>query len=165
MTLIFLIIAINCIVSLQAIRLQVYRSIMCIIIIYVSSHILNVTHLHRRWIFNISHATLIGFGAELAHKKNCIVKSFNSYRYQSLSFSSSSSFSFFSSSSSSSSSSSVTNVGLGIALFENSCTGGSYTILWVYIGFVIFLLALQGTLFIVFTIIALTNDDPKGTFH
>ena len=52
----------------------------------------------------------------------------------------------------------VTNVGIGIALFE----GRPYRILWVYIGFVVFLVTLQVVLFILFTIVALNTDDPKG---
>lgn len=54
---------------------------------------------------------------------------------------------------------SVVNVGIGIALFEaGGCSvlsAGDYTILWVYIGFVIFLLTLQVVLFIVFSVLAI----------
>ena len=54
----------------------------------------------------------------------------------------------------------VINVGLGIALFETGgCpsdrAGSNYSILWVYVAFVAFLLAFQVALFVVFTLVAL----------
>ena len=58
----------------------------------------------------------------------------------------------------------MVNVGLGIAVFENSCGVGArnYSILWIYIAFVGFLLATQVSLFIVFTVIAFREKDSTG---
>lgn len=58
----------------------------------------------------------------------------------------------------------VVNVGLGIAVFENSCGAGAqnYTILWIYIAFVVYLLATQVTLFVIFTIVAFREKDSTG---
>ena len=62
----------------------------------------------------------------------------------------------------------MATVGLGIALFESPCgttdapSASSYRILWVYVGFVAFLLMLQGILFALFTIVSLNTDDPTG---
>ena len=60
----------------------------------------------------------------------------------------------------------MANVGIGIALFEsggcNTFDADQYTILWVYIGFVAFLLLLQMILFVVFTIIAF-GAEPEST--
>ena len=59
----------------------------------------------------------------------------------------------------------VTNVGIGIALFESGgcieIAASEYTILWVYIAFVCFLLITQFVLFIVFTISAFTADPAS----
>lgn len=61
----------------------------------------------------------------------------------------------------------MVNVGLGIALLEaGGCPregfgASQYTILWVYIAFVVFLLILQISLFLVFTLVAL-NADPES---
>ena len=61
----------------------------------------------------------------------------------------------------------VINVGLGIALLENSCGVGTnnYTILWIYIAFVGFLLATQVSLFVIFTFIAFREKDSTGILY
>jgi hypothetical protein len=83
----------------------------------------------NRWIFNLSHGTLIGFAAEIL---------------------------------------ALVNVGLGIALFETggchgsrSIGGSNYTILWIYIAFVAFLLILQMGLFLIFTLIAFNSSSQS----
>ena len=57
------------------------------------------------------------------------------------------------------------NVGIGIALFESGgcieIAASEYTILWVYIAFVCFLLITQIVLFIIFTISAFTADPAS----
>ena len=56
----------------------------------------------------------------------------------------------------------VINVGLGIALFEsNGCGRARYTILWVYIVFVILLLIFQAIQFVVFTISTLRSPPES----
>ena len=108
-----------------------------------------VLSFYRRWIFNISHATLIGFAAELlARKCNNHLKKIliDLSLYLSLI---------------------VANVGLGIALLEsNGCSpleASQYRILWLYIAFVCFLVMLQVSLFFIFTLTAL-NASPESRF-
>lgn len=57
----------------------------------------------------------------------------------------------------------MANVGLGIALLEGGgCIPTSYSILWVYVAFVVFLVILQVALYVVFSVIALTRDTAQG---
>ena len=118
-----------------------------------------VLSFYRRWIFNISHATLIGFAAELlACKCNNPLKT----RYQltlSHTHTLSLSLSYYLLS--------VANVGLGIALLESGgCSPleiSQYRMLWLYIAFVCFLVMLQVSLFFIFTLTAL-NASPESGF-
>ena len=58
----------------------------------------------------------------------------------------------------------MVNVGLGIALFESGCGGtGSYRLLWVYIAFVVFLMIIQVTMIIVFTVLTF-RADPESKY-
>ncbi|XP_019851673.1 PREDICTED: uncharacterized protein LOC100636115 isoform X9 [Amphimedon queenslandica] len=56
----------------------------------------------------------------------------------------------------------LVNVGLGIALFESGCGGtNSFTLLWVYIVFVILLVIIQLVMTIVFTVMAFRAPPEK----
>ena len=53
----------------------------------------------------------------------------------------------------------VTNIALGLARFGPSSFYGDFTIMYIYIGYLVFFLVLTGILFFFFTVLALYSED------
>ena len=53
----------------------------------------------------------------------------------------------------------VTNIALGLARFGPSSFFGDLTVMYVYIGYLVFFLVLTGILFLFFTVLALYCED------